>query len=217
MSPQELIFKLTKLQRIAIVVAVCALLIVAFYFFVLADMFSQISRLESDIQRVKLDIGNQEKILKEGPKLRKQIKEEQAKLEKMVASLPQRQEIEQLLKKITDLLSENNLTAARFVPGQETKHEELYYAAIPIRMSTRGDFRKQGAFLASLLDLPRIVNVPTITLRPAGGLSDREKELAVKLDTIPLDAEISGVTYRRLSPEEIKQIAAQKKQGKKRR
>jgi Tfp pilus assembly protein PilO len=129
----------------------------------------------------------------------------------MVASLPEKQDIEQLLKKITDLLSESNLVAKRFVPGQEQINEELYYATIPISLNVRGDYQKQGAFLASLNDLPRIVNVPTIRLTKAGGLTAREADLARKLDVIPLDADISGVTYRRLTPDEIKAIAAKPK------
>ena len=116
----------------------------------------------------------------------------------MVASLPEKQEIELLLKKITDLLAESNLVATKFAPGQEQINEELYYATIPIQLSVRGDYSRQGTFLTSLNDLPRIVNVPSLRLGKSGGMSVRETDMARKLDVISLDAEISGVTYRRL-------------------
>jgi Tfp pilus assembly protein PilO len=128
----------------------------------------------------------------------------------MVASLPEKQDIEQLLKKITDLLSESNLVATKFAPGQEQINEELYYATIPIALSVRGDYSKQGTFLTSLNDLPRIVNVPTIKLNKSGGLTSRESDMAKKLEVISLDADISGVTYRRLSAEEQKAITQKK-------
>jgi Tfp pilus assembly protein PilO len=131
----------------------------------------------------------------------------------MVASLPEKQEIEVLLKKITDLLAQTNLVAKRFVPGKEQVNEELYYATIPLQLNVRGEYQKVGAFLASLNDLPRIVNVPTIKLGKAGSLSSRESDLVRKLDVIALDSDISGVTYRRLSPEEIKAIAERKAQA----
>ena len=118
-----------------------------------------------------------------------------------------------MLKRITDLLSQTNLVATRFVPGKEQINEELYYATIPLELNVRGDYQKLGAFLASLNDLPRIVNVPTIKLRKAGTLSSRESDLVRKLDVVALDSDISGVTYRRLSPEEIKQITERKAQA----
>ncbi len=102
--------------------------------------------------------------------------------------------------------------ASQFVPGKEVINEELYYATIPIQLSVRGDYQKQGAFLSSLNTLPRVVNVPSITLTQTGGGSLREKDLSKKLEVINLNATINGVTYRRLSPEEIKRIS-QKKAG----
>lgn len=211
MNFEELFFKLNKLHRILIVSVIMILLLVGFYFLFIDDMRAQISQLEQAIGRIKLEIINQERILAEGPRLRARIENLRTRLQTMVASLPEKQDIEQLLKKITDLLSESNLVAKRFVPGQEQINEELYYATIPISLNVRGDYQKLGAFLAGLNDLPRIVNVPTIRLVKAGGLTAREADLARKLDVIPLDADISGVTYRRLTPEEIKAITAKQK------
>ncbi|MEJ2718350.1 MAG: type 4a pilus biogenesis protein PilO [Deltaproteobacteria bacterium] len=219
MTAEEMFFRLNKIHRTVIVVALAALILVLFYFFVVSDMLVRIDGLQKQIGRIKIAIINEEKILKQGPALKKRIVKLKHELQSMVASLPQKQEIEELLKKITDLLSENNLVAKRFVPGKEHINRELYYATIPISLSVQGDYQKHGAFLASLKDLPRIVNVPKITLKK-GGMRGREGELAKKLDVIPLDAQISGVTYRRLSPEEIKRITAQakaRKKGKRRR
>ncbi|MGB6068885.1 MAG: type 4a pilus biogenesis protein PilO [Desulfomonilaceae bacterium] len=209
-EPREIFFKITKLQRSLIVGAICILLLVAFYFLIVSDMQDEVSRLETQIGRIKLEIGNQEKILAEGPKLKARLQELDKKLATMVASLPEKQEIEVLLKKITDLLAQTNLVAKRFVPGKEKINEELYYATIPLNLNVRGDYQQIGAFLASLNDLPRIVNVPTLKLNKAGALSGRESDLAKKLDVIALDADIGGETYRRLSPEEIKAIAERK-------
>jgi type IV pilus assembly protein PilO len=210
LEPREIFFKLKTIHRIAIVVGICVLLMVAFYFLWVAEDLEKVSNLEKQIGSLKLEIINQEKILAEGPKLKARIQELEKKLQTMVASLPEKQEIEILLKKITDLLSQTNLVAKRFVPGKEKVDEELYYATIPLELNVRGEYQKIGAFLASLNDLPRIVNVPTIKLGKAGALSSRESDLVKKLDVIALDSNISGVTYRRLSPEEIKAIAQRK-------
>jgi type IV pilus assembly protein PilO len=211
MSPEEIFFKITKIQRILIVVALSILLLVGFYFLVVSDMLLQINGLEKQIGSLETDIKNQERVLAEGPKLKERISALRTELQAMVASLPEKQDIEELLKKITDLLSESTLVASQFVPGREVVNEELYYATIPIELSVRGDYQKQGAFLTSLNTLPRVVNVPSITLsRGGGGMSVRETDLTKKLEIVSLDARINGVTYRRLSPDEIKQISEKK-------
>ncbi len=210
LEPQEIFFKLKTIHRVLIVVGICILLLVAFYFLWVAEDLEKVSSLEKQIGSLKLEIINQEKTLAEGPKLKARIQELEKKLQTMVASLPEKQEIEILLKKITDLLSQTNLVAKRFVPGKEKVDEELYYAEIPLELNVRGEYQKIGTFLSSLNDLPRIVNVPTIKLAKAGALSSRESDLVKKLDVIALDSNISGVTYRRLSPEEIKVITQRK-------
>jgi type IV pilus assembly protein PilO len=214
MSPEEIFFKITKIQRILIVVAVSILLLVGFYFLVVADMLLQVNGLEKQIGSLQTDIKNQERVLQEGPKLKERITALRTELQAMVASLPEKQDIEELLKKITDLLSESTLMASQFLPGKEVINEELYYATIPIELSVRGDYQKQGAFLSSLNTLPRVVNVPSITLSKAGGgMSTRENDLTRKLEVVNLNAKINGVTYRRLSPEEIKSITEKKAGG----
>jgi type IV pilus assembly protein PilO len=210
LAPNEIFFKLTRIQRLLIVAVIAVLLLVGFYFLLIADLRADIAKLEEDISRINLEIVNQQKILAEKPKLLAQITELEHSLQAMVASLPEKQEIEVLLKRITDLLAETNLVAKRFVPLQEQINEELFYATIPIQLNVRGDYQKLGQFLSSLNDLPRIVNVPAIRLHKAGGLSQREQDLQKKLDIISLDGDINGVTYRRLSQEEIKAITAKK-------
>lgn len=212
---EDLFYKLTKLQRTLIVVAVCLLLLVGFYFLLISDIRTEIAGLEQQNSKLEIEIKNQERIRQQGPKLKKQIEALRDRLKTMVASLPEKQDIESLLKDINNLLSESRLVNSRFVPGQEQVNEELYYATIPISLSVKGDYQKQGAFLSALNDLPRIVNVPSIKLTKAGP-SAREKNLVSALDVVLLEGSISGVTYRRLSQDEIKNIA-QRKAGAKRR
>jgi type IV pilus assembly protein PilO len=210
MTPEEVFFKVTRLQRKLIVAVLCVVIVGLFYWLAVSDWLDQIDALEKQITRINIEIKNQEQVSAERPKLLARIKEYEQKLETMVASLPEQREIEGLLKQITDLLSESNLVSQKFAPGKEQVNEELYYATIPIQLSVRGDYQKQGSFLASLNDLPRIVNVPSIKLNKSGAMTGREGELAKKLDMVSLEADISGVTYRRLTPNEIRGISQKK-------
>lgn len=211
MNAQELFFKLNKIQRIAIVGAVAGLLCVLFYFLVVSDKIGLMSALNHQINRLKMDIRNEENNLKQGPKLMAKIDGLKKKLQTMVAGLPEKQDIEELLQKISQLLSQTNLTAKRFVPGKEQINTELYYAKIPISLNIRGVYRKHGAFLAALNNLSRIVNVPNIKLSPDGNRSSTEE----KLGLWPLNANVTANTYRRLSQQEIKRIQEQNKKAKK--
>jgi type IV pilus assembly protein PilO len=211
MDPKEIFLKLERWHRAVIVAAVCLLLLVPFYFFVVQDMLKEKAALGKAISEVKIQIANEQNILAQGPGLKKRIEELQQQLHVKVQSLPERQEIESLLKRITDLMSETNLVAGKFVPGGETKNAELRYATIPISFNVTGDYFKQGNFLRRLLDLPRVVNVVSIALKPIGAGSGAEGALAAKLDVLNLDAQLSAQTYRRLTQAEIQALAAQKK------
>ncbi|MFC1833156.1 type 4a pilus biogenesis protein PilO [Thermodesulfobacteriota bacterium] len=206
MTPQELFFKINPLLRLGIVLGVCLLIMGVFYFLLIHDCFITIDQLNRQIDEIKVKIKKEKDIKKKKPQLKAKIGRLKKNLRAMVDSLPEKQDIELLLKKITELLSQNNLLARRFVPGKEQVNTDLYYAKIPITLNLRGDYNKQGAFLASLNDLPRVVNVPSITLKQATGLTAREKDLTTKLDVVALESDINGVTYRRLSPDEIKKI-----------
>jgi type IV pilus assembly protein PilO len=210
MSFEEIFFKVSKLQRTLIVIAVSVLLLVGFFFFFVQDMLVEKKNRENNIKSLDSQIASQKAIQQMGPQYKKQIENLKNELAQEVRSLPDSQDIEGLLKRITDLLSESNLQSNRFVPGQEKKNEELYYATIPITLQVSGDYQKQGNFLTKLGSLPRIVNVPTIKLSKSGNLRGAQKDLASKMEVVTLDADISGETYRRLSQEESQAIAQKK-------
>jgi type IV pilus assembly protein PilO len=199
----DIFYKLHKLHRVAIVLLICLLLVVGFYFLFVSDRWAEIDKLEKDIAKINNDIKSEQEIKNQGPQLEKKLKELAERLGSMVASLPEQQDIEPLLQRITELLSETNLVSERFIPGKETKDTKLGYAKIPITLKVKGDYHKQGAFFASVHDLPRLVNVPSIKLRKASGLSGREKDLERKLNVVSLEGEISAETYRRLSQSEL--------------
>ncbi|MEW6350392.1 MAG: type 4a pilus biogenesis protein PilO [Thermodesulfobacteriota bacterium] len=209
---EEFVLKIPKLYRLLIVVGVACLLFVGYYFFWVADWMGKVAGTQGEITTIEGQIASEENIAKNKPKLVAQIKKLEKDLKQEVASLPEQKEIEQLLRRITDLLSETNLVQSRFVPGQETVNEELYYATIPVQIQVAGDYVKQWNFLSRLHGLERIINVPKISLSKLGGkMSGREGEVATALGISNLDADIQGVTYRRLNDREIEMIQAKKK------
>lgn len=211
MNPEELFFKVQPWQRWLIVAAVVVLLLVGFFFLFINDMLSEKKNRQANIKSLQSQIDSQKAIQAKGPEYQKQIENLKNELAQEVRSLPDSQDIEGLLKRITELLSESQLQSTRFVPGQEKKNEELYYATIPITLQVRGDYEKQGNFLTKLSTLSRIVNVPSIKLTKAGSLSGAQQQVAAQLGLVTLDADISGETYYRLSPDQIAEAQQKKK------
>ncbi len=88
-AADEIFFKVTKLQRILIVAAVCILLLVGFYFLVIADIQASISALE------KADRSDKNRHRESGKNTRRRSETEGqdsragAKASTMVASLPE--------------------------------------------------------------------------------------------------------------------------------
>jgi Tfp pilus assembly protein PilO len=208
---EEYILKVPRLYRILIVVGLACLLFVGYYFMWVSDWVSIVKGTESEIATIETQIAGEENTAKNRPKLEAQIKKLEKDLRAEVASLPEQKEIEQLLKRINDLLSETNLVNSRFVPGQEAINEELYYATIPVQLQVAGDYVKQYNFLARLHGLERIINVPEISFQKMAKMPGREGELSTALGISSLDADIKGVTYRRLNDGEIERIQAKKK------
>jgi Tfp pilus assembly protein PilO len=205
----EILQKLKPWQRILAVVGVCLILMIPFYFFVVADLWTEIVEKEKAISKVQMDIKTEEEVLRQGPALKEKIASLEAQLNTMVESLPEKQDIEELLKTITNLLTEYSLVSSKFVPGAEAPNAQLQYATIPVSISVRGDYKKLFSFFAQLKALPRVVNVPTVSFKPAGGLSPVESDLSRKLGVVPVDAEITGHTFRRLTREEVERLTKQ--------
>ncbi len=205
---EEYILKIPGLYRILIVVGVACLLFVGYYFLSVSDWVARVQGTESQIKVIESDIKNEENIATKRPKLKVQIDKLEKDLHVEVASLPEQQEIEQLLKKITELVSETNLVNNKFAPLPENKNENLYFAEIPITFQVTGTYVQQYNFLARVYAMERIFNVPRLSFRKGGKLPDRGSAV---VGISALDADVSGVTYRRLTDAEIAAIQAKKK------
>ena len=207
---EEYILKIPRLYRILIVVGVACLLFVGYYFLSVADWVARVQGTESQIKVIENDIKNEENIARKRPELKVKIDKLEKDLKVEVASLPDQQDIEQLLKKITELVSETNLVNNKFTPLPETKNENLYFAEIPISCEVTGTYVQQYNFLTRLYAMERIFNVHRLSLRKGGRMPDRGSAV---VGISALDADVGGKTFRRLTDVEIAAIQAKKRAG----
>jgi type IV pilus assembly protein PilO len=204
MEFEELFFKVSNLQRILILAAVFLVILALFYLLVISDLISP--SMEAEIANLQREIVQQEVRLKREPVVKERLSKSEAEFEALVQSLPEKQDFESLSKQIVQLLSEigtEPLSLER--KEKETVNEDLQLAAIPFDLNIKGDYLRIGTFMNRLKDLPRVIDFPLITLRP------KQKEPSKASHVTSLEAQMKARTFRRLSDEEIKNIAKSKK------
>ncbi|MEI7449379.1 MAG: type 4a pilus biogenesis protein PilO [Desulfomonile sp.] len=199
---EDLTLRISVLQKNLLIAAGCFLLLGAFYLLVVSGM--SVSPIQFEIVSIKSQIAEQETIRNKGMSLKRSIETYRGEVKTLIDSLPEKQHLEILSKQIDRIASESGIEILKLEPAKEKDNEELPYFEIPFQLILRGDYRKLGAFMGKLNNLPGVINVPQVIVRP------RESDASKRTQAMVLDANIRGMTYRRLSVEEIKNKAAGK-------
>lgn len=199
---EDLTLRISVLQKNLLIAAGCFLLLGAFYLLVVSGM--SVSPIQFEIVSIKSQIAEQETIRNKGMSLKRSIETYRGEVKTLIDSLPEKQHLEILSKQIDRIASESGIEILKLEPAKEKDNEELPYFEIPFQLILRGDYRKLGAFMGKLNNLPGVINVPQVIVRP------RESDASKRTQAMVLDANIQGMTYRRLSVEEIKNKAAGK-------
>jgi Tfp pilus assembly protein PilO len=199
---EDLTLRISVLQKNLLIAAGCVLLLGAFYLLVVSGM--SVSPIQFEIVSIKSQIAEQETIRNKGMSLKRSIETYRGEVKTLIDSLPEKQHLEILSKQIDRIASESGIEILKLEPAKEKDNEELPYFEIPFQLILRGDYRKLGAFMGKLNNLPGVINVPQVIVRP------RESDASKRTQAMVLDANIRGMTYRRLSVEEIKNKAAGK-------
>ncbi len=108
----------------------------------------------------------------------------------LLRQLPGQNEIDALLRDISQTAQEDGLSQKLFQPQAE--QSKGFYAEKPIRMSYVGSYQQIAKFVSDVSSLPRIVTLRNFSLHPVKHSDGSELNFAV-----------TGVTYRYLSAKEM--------------
>ena len=111
--------------------------------------------LEREIQKAKIQQRQLEK-------LKAELKELNMKLEELAQIIPEKKEIDAILRRIQQLASDSRLTIIKFAPKGEIEQE--YYLEWPISMKLSGNYHNLGIFFDHLSRFSRLFNVENITI-----------------------------------------------------
>lgn len=153
-----------------------------FFFFLkprneeLAKLQTERASLEKELQTLRLKKQELDKIEAELVALKKQLAE-------LSSIIPQKREIDDILRRIQQLAYDNRLNIIRFEPKGEINRE--FYSEWPINIVTTGSYHNLGFFFTSLSRFARLFTVPSVSI----------KALSRQTDAASVTASWTAMTY----------------------
>lgn len=158
----EKIEKLSRVQRVAISVALFGLLAGGFIYFLYWPKYEQINRLNIKLDKLEKKLATAKRNAKSLKKFQAKMKEAEVQFQKAMKKLPEKEEIPSLLSSISDSGQRVGLEFLLFEPKAEKKKE--FYAEIPVAMNIKGDYHNLALFFDKVARLSRIVNIKNIQI-----------------------------------------------------
>jgi len=183
----ESVGSLSKVQRIAIVIATFSILTSAFVFFSYMPKLKEIKATNEKYENVKNQLSTAKIKAAQLGNLQKQWDKKQEEFKLVMAALPDKKEIPTLLSEISKAGKSAGLDFHMFAPQTEISRD--FYAEIPVTIQLQGSFISIAEFFDNISQLSRIVNIKNINMKP---VEDHAGAYSLSC---------SAITYRFLSDE----------------
>ena len=195
----EKIEKLSRVQRIAISVALFVLIAGGFIYFSYWPKYEQINRLTAQLEKLEKKLETAKRNAKSLKEFQAKMREAEAQFRQAMKKLPEKEEIPSLLSNISNSGQQVGLEFLLFEPKAEKRKE--FYAEIPVAMNIKGDYHNLALFFDQVARLSRIVNIQNIQIANAKD----------KSSTRDLSTKCMAVTYK------FVEASAKKSKGKKKK
>ncbi len=203
MGLSDLFYRLSAIQKMLLIIGAYAIVLGLYYLFVLSSF--QFEPLARDMQNVRRDIDSERERLTKAEEIKASIEQHKAALKDLVESLPEKADFDATSRQIDQIAGKVGVKILKFAPAKEETNQEYFISKIPFQLTLYGEYKKLGAFFQQLDQLPRLVHVDALSLKPRDGKTIK------RLQATPLDAAVTLATYRRMSEEEIQAFSQQQK------
>jgi type IV pilus assembly protein PilO len=150
----------------------CLAVGLAYYFLGFQPRLQELRRLEGDFDRLGKELHENQAIADNLPRVKEEVRRLDERLALALEKLPNKEEIPNLLRTISDLGREAGLDFLLFKPAAPTPKE--FYAEVPLEMQVVGKYHDIALFFDRVGKLPRIVTIQGLDLGGAkqlpGGL-----------------------------------------------
>jgi type IV pilus assembly protein PilO len=185
-------------HKLGILAVIIILLSAVGYLYVYAPQAREIGRLTEDVENAEQERNKKRLQAANRTKLQKDLHELDGRLKEAVAQLPNKKEIPDLLKSISNKARESGLEIMLFRPRGENYQD--FYAEIPVEVVVRGQFFNVVSFFDEVGRLTRLVNMNNIGF----------KSPRVTGDQVVLETSTMATTFRFLDEAERKKVAEEK-------
>ena len=185
MADEGLFEKIEKIKihfRILILVGTVVLFGGLFTYFVYIPKTTEIDKTKKNITRLNKRLTMAMKRSKKLPKLNAEKALRDTQYQEALRLLPNKKEIPNVLRKVTELANDSKLEFRIFVPKRE-RRRKLYFE-IPIPIEVRGRYHNVAVFFDKIGQMQRIMNIKDVSMRP------------VKPRSTTLITKCTAVTYR---------------------
>jgi type IV pilus assembly protein PilO len=154
---------LTKIQRIAICVAIVVAVVGSFVYFLYMPKYEEIGKLKKIIADQEALLKKTKQNAQQFAKYQKLMEEKQAEFNVASRALPLTNEVPSLLTNISQHGKDSGLEFLLFKPKKEVKKN--FYAEIPVQMKLSGTYHDLGVFFDRLAGMNRIVNISKFDMK----------------------------------------------------
>jgi len=193
--------------RMGVIVAICAALIAAYWFYGVKPQLERIAAHERQEESLKqqYDVAAAKAANLDAYKV--QLEDMRNEFSVMLRQLPDRVDIESLLVDLSQTSVGAGLDVEYFRPQGDIHRE--FYAEHPIQLSVKGRYHEFGEFISGLAALPRIVTLSDIKISPDNSSSAKQSDKRNASGRLPevkekdLVMELTATTYRYLREDEL--------------
>lgn len=153
--------------KLVLIVILCALVGVGWYFLDTEDQYKELERVERIEQDLRTDFETKQAKAANLEAYREQLAEMRESFGAMLRQLPNRTEVADLLVDVSQTGLAAGLEFELFQPQAEVPKD--FYAELPIKIRVLGTYHEFGEFVSGLAALPRIVTIHDVQIQPQRG------------------------------------------------
>jgi type IV pilus assembly protein PilO len=159
------ILKLPTLHKLGILALISVFIVGAYWQGFYRQAMRRVESKESKLADLTREMNIKRSIAKDLDKFKEELASMNTDLQAVLTKLPDKKEIPNLLKSISNMSKEAGLEVLLFKPQGE--QSEQYYARVPVELKFVGSYHKIGMFFYYVGTLPRIVNIENFSIQNA--------------------------------------------------
>lgn len=153
-----------------IIILIIAALVGAGYWYFIKDQIAELERGEARELALRAEFEEKQRRAANLPALEAQLEEMERMFASLLQLLPSTAEIPSLLVDISQTALSVGLEIELFQPRPEANR--TFYAEVPIQLRVRGNYEQLAEFVSGVSEMPRIVTVHDVFIRPGQADAD---------------------------------------------